>query len=317
VVQTLDLASRPRAAAVPLPRGAARSRSPIISWTLRVGTAAALGIDAAVHWQNASAYDAVTATLSQGELFRAEAVLAVAVGLLVLLWPRRGSWVAALGVGASALAAVLLYRYVDLGALGPLPNMYENTWQVPGKLLSAYAEGAAIVLAGLGLVVHRGVLPRGFRSRCVGVITVTEPHDWPLEQPAEGTLRPWYFRATGYLMVLFSDPEEAQRAQRGLLEHKVPQEELRLYESEEILRIVAQLQEERSIVAKAVAALVADPSVKQRFLAIARSGGATLWLVAPTRDRADYLVGLLADYSYSFLRYYGDDGVADVQRDAD
>jgi len=222
-----------------------------------------------------------------------------------------------LGVGASALAAVLLYRYVDLGALGPLPNMYENTWQVPGKLLSAYAEGAAIVLAGLGLVVHRGVLPRGFRSHCAGVITVTEPHDWPLEQPAEGTLRPWYFRATGYLMVLFSDPEEAQRAQRGLLEHKVPQEELRLYESEEILRIVAQLQEERSIVAKAVAALVADASVKQRFLATARSGGATLWLVAPTRDHADYLVGLLADYGYSFLRYYGDDGVADVQRDAD
>jgi hypothetical protein len=295
----------------------ALARSTIISWTLRVGTAAALGIDAAVHWQNASAYDAVTATLSQGELFRAEAVLAVAVGLLVLLWPRRGSWVAALGVGASALAAVLLYRYVDLGALGPLPNMYENTWQVPGKLLSAYAEGAAIVLAGLGLVVHRGVLPRGFRSHCAGVITVTEPHDWPLEQPAEGTLRPWYFRATGYLMVLFSDPEEAQRAQRGLLEHKVPQEELRLYESEEILRIVAQLQEERSIVAKAVAALVADASVKQRFLATARSGGATLWLVAPTRDHADYLVGLLADYGYSFLRYYGDDGVADVQRDAD
>jgi hypothetical protein len=302
---------------VPLPRGAARSRSTIISWTLRVGTAAALGIDAAVHWQNASAYDAVTATLSQGELFRAEAVLAVAVGLLVLLWPRRGSWVAALGVGASALAAVLLYRYVDLGALGPLPNMYENTWQVPGKLLSAYAEGAAIVLAGLGLVVHRGVLPRGFRSHCAGVITVTEPHDWPLEQPAEGTLRPWYFRATGYLMVLFSDPEEAQRAQRGLLQHKVPQEELRLYKSEEILRIVAQLQEERSILAKAVAALVADPSVKQRFLATARTGGATLWLVAPTRDHADHLVGLLADYSYSFLRYYGDDGVADVQRDAD
>jgi hypothetical protein len=147
------------------------------------------------------------------------------------------------------------------------------------------------------------------------VITVTEPHDWPLEQPAAGTLRPWCLRATGYLMVLFSDPEEAQRAQRGLLEREVPQEELRLYASEEILRIVARLQEERSILAKAVAALVADPSVKQRFLDTARTGGAILWLVAPTRDRADYLVGLLADYDYSFLRYYGDDGVADVQQD--
>jgi hypothetical protein len=71
--------------------------------------------------------------------------------------PRPGSWVAAFGVGASALGAVLVYRYVDVGALGPLPDMYENTWQVSGKLLSAYAEGAAVVLAGLGLLVHRGV----------------------------------------------------------------------------------------------------------------------------------------------------------------
>ena len=55
---------------------------------------------------------------------------------------------------------------------------------------------------------------------------MTEPHDWPLEQSAEGSLRPWYFRATGYLMVLFRRPEEAERAQRGLLEREVPQEEL-------------------------------------------------------------------------------------------
>ena len=58
-------------------------------------------------------------------------------------------------------------------------------------------------------------------------------------------------------------------------------------------------------------------SVKQRILDNARTGGAALWLVAPTRDRADQLVVLLADYGYSFLRYYGDDGVADAQRDAD
>ena len=141
-------------ATVPLHRGA-RARSVIGSWTLRIATAAALGIDAVVHWQNASAYDAVTGTISQGQLFRVEAALAVAVGLLVLVRPRPSSWLAALLVAASALAAVVLYRYVDVGALGPLPDMYENTWQVPGKLLSAYAEGAAVVLAGLGLLTHR------------------------------------------------------------------------------------------------------------------------------------------------------------------
>jgi hypothetical protein len=60
-------------------------------------------------------------------------------------------WVLRVGT-AAALGAVVLYRYVDVGVLGSLPDMYENTWQVPGKLLSAYAEGAAVVLAGLGLM---------------------------------------------------------------------------------------------------------------------------------------------------------------------
>jgi hypothetical protein len=99
----------------------------MVSWTLQVGTAAALGIDAAVHWRNASGYDDVKATVSQGALFRVAAGLAIAAGLLVLIRPRRSSWVAALLVAASALAAVLLYRYVDPGSLGPFPDLYENT----------------------------------------------------------------------------------------------------------------------------------------------------------------------------------------------
>jgi hypothetical protein len=149
------------------------------------------------------------------------------------------------------------------------------------------------------------------------VIVVTEPPDWPLEQSAEGTLRPWYLTATGYLMVLFRDHAEAQRAHLGLIERSVAPEELRLYKAEEILRNLARLQEERSILARAVAALAADPGTSKRFLDNAHTGGSALWLVAPTKDRADQLVGLLADYSYSFLRYYGQEGVSDLQRDAD
>jgi hypothetical protein len=146
---------------------------------------------------------------------------------------------------------------------------------------------------------------------------VTDRHDWPFEQSAEGTVRPWYLTATGYLVVLFADPAEARRARGGLLERGVPEQEARLYESEEILRILARLREQRSILARAVAALAADSGARQRFLDNARTGGAALWLVAPTRDRADQLVALLADYGYSSLRYYGEDGVADLQRDGD
>ena len=116
-------------------------------------------------------------------------------------------------------------------------------------------------------------------------------------------------------MVLFSHPDEAQRARSGLLEHGISQEDTRLYESEEILRILARAQQERSILAKAVFALAADPAVKQRILDNDRTGGAALWLAAPTRHRADHLVALLADHNDSSLRYSGDEGVADVQRD--
>jgi hypothetical protein len=165
---TRDQTGRAGAATVPGNRGGL-TRSAIGSWALRVATATALGIDALIHWQNASAYDAVRASISQGQLFRAQAALAVAVGLLVLVRPRPSSWLAALAVAASALGAVLLYRYVDVGALGPLPDMYENTWQVPGKLLSAYAEAAAIGLAGLGLLTHRSPGPnRSLQGAAIG-----------------------------------------------------------------------------------------------------------------------------------------------------
>jgi hypothetical protein len=146
---------------------------------------------------------------------------------------------------------------------------------------------------------------------------MTESHDWPFEQSAGGSLRPWYLTATGYLMVLFSDLHEAERARSGLVEGKVSEQDLRLYTSEEILRILDRLRRQRSILARAVAALAADPGARDRFLDNARAGGAALWLIAPARQRADQLVALLADYGYSSLRYYGEDGVADLQRDAD
>ncbi|HZD01447.1 MAG TPA: hypothetical protein VFA46_15010 [Actinomycetes bacterium] len=146
---------------------------------------------------------------------------------------------------------------------------------------------------------------------------MTEPHDWPFEQPAREALLPWYFTAAGYLAVLFRDPEEARRAQRDLLEHGVPAEDLRLYQAEETLRIAARLQQERSILAKAIAALVADRPARDRYLGNARAGGCALWIFAPTKDRADRLVRLLADYHYVSLRYYGDDDVKDVHGDID
>ncbi len=61
-------------------------------------------------------------------------------------------WALAALVTVSAVAAVVLYTYVDVGAVGPLQNMYEPIWQVPGKLVSACFEGAGGLLSVTGLL---------------------------------------------------------------------------------------------------------------------------------------------------------------------
>jgi hypothetical protein len=132
-------------------RGSPRSRA--AAWLLRLGTAALLAVDAYVHANDAGNYDFNGTTITQGTIFRIEAAVASLAALLVLVWRRRAGWLPALVTAGSALAAVLVYRYIDVGTLGPLPDMYEPTWDVPGKLLSAYAEGGATSLALLGLLI--------------------------------------------------------------------------------------------------------------------------------------------------------------------
>lgn len=120
-------------------------RRPAFSLALAVLTAALLGYDAYVHLHLASGYDAIGETVTQGALFRVEAGLALAAALLVLVSDSRPAWAAAGVTGLGGVAAVLLYRYVDVGALGPIPNMYEPAWY-HDKTWSAVAEGAAAVL---------------------------------------------------------------------------------------------------------------------------------------------------------------------------
>jgi len=117
-------------------RDSARSTA-VARRRLRVGVAATLAMDAYVHAQHARNYDFNGPTISEGSLFRIEAVAASLAAAVALLWHRRAGWLPELTVAASALAAVVIYRYINIGALGPLPNLYAPTWDVPGKQLSA------------------------------------------------------------------------------------------------------------------------------------------------------------------------------------
>lgn len=123
---------------------------------LAVVAAAGLAIDAFVHFDLASTYDPIrTSALSQGDLFRAEAVAATVAAVAVLLRPRRYTALFAFLVAAGGTAAVLVYAYVDVGAFGPVPDMYDPTWYTE-KTVSAWAEGVAAVAAlALLVLLHR------------------------------------------------------------------------------------------------------------------------------------------------------------------
>ncbi|MHA7299565.1 hypothetical protein, partial [Pseudarthrobacter sp. MDT3-1] len=117
---------------------------------LRVGVAAALVVSAVIHVQLAPGYQqAAPGGIGQGTLFLVQAGAAVLAAVFVLVTGSRAAFAAAAAVGLSSLAAVILYRYVQVPAIGPMPSMYEPVWYA-AKVLSAVAEAVAGALAVAG-----------------------------------------------------------------------------------------------------------------------------------------------------------------------
>ena len=81
----------------------------------------------------------------------------------VLLNPRRWSFLVAGLVAAVAAVAVITTTYVDFGAVGPLPDLYQPTWAAPGKTLSAAAEVCSTVLAIVGFCAASVARRRSYR----------------------------------------------------------------------------------------------------------------------------------------------------------
>lgn len=131
---------------------------------LRIVAAASLAVVAYVHLDLAGTYDAIAATVSQGALFRLEAALAVLAAVVVLVPAHRWTYLPALLVAAGSLAAVLVYRYVDVGALGPLPNMYEPVWFTQ-KTVAALAAALGMLAAAIGLATSRARRPAPTSTR--------------------------------------------------------------------------------------------------------------------------------------------------------
>lgn len=119
---------------------------------VRVAVVAALSIDAVIHLRLASNYQlAAPSGIGGGNLFRIQAVAAILIGIYLLVRPGRLAYAVAALVLLSAFVAVVLYRYVEVPTIGPIPSMYEPIWYGE-KTLSAVAEGVGGVLATVGVL---------------------------------------------------------------------------------------------------------------------------------------------------------------------
>ena len=144
----------------------------LIATVLRLFAATGLGIDAALHANLAPIYDGVRARVSEGDLFRIEAAFACLVGLALLVSGRRIVVASALLVASSAVFALLVSRYVDLGRIGPIPNLYEPAWY-PQKTVALVAELVTVASAGVLLVLPRIAVLRRRSARLAELVLVS------------------------------------------------------------------------------------------------------------------------------------------------
>lgn len=133
--------------------GHALTRPDLGRWVLRLLVASGLGLDAGIHIYLAPNRPP-GGTISQIDLFYIEGAVSSLALLLVLATGLRVAYAFAFLVAASALGAVVLYRYVDIGTLGPLPSMYEPFWYT-GKTVTAVAEAVAVVASAIGTLLPR------------------------------------------------------------------------------------------------------------------------------------------------------------------
>jgi glucan phosphoethanolaminetransferase (alkaline phosphatase superfamily) len=137
----------------------------MLQWILIALVVAGLVVDAVVHYDLASAFKHnKTSVLSEPTIFRIQATVSLLAALAVLARPRRYTAAFAFLVGASAFVAVVIYRYVNVGKLGPLPNMYDPYWAPAGKNLSAIGEAVAALAAAV-LFAMLSAATGGIRAR--------------------------------------------------------------------------------------------------------------------------------------------------------
>lgn len=132
-----------------LPQRTTRRLPDLLDIGLRILCAAGMAVDAFIHLRFAGDYDRIGSQITEGQLFRVEAVVAILAAIAIAVTSRRIVSALVFLVALSASAAVYSSVYVHIGAIGPFPDIYEPIWfsqKRAAAVTEAVAAASALVL---------------------------------------------------------------------------------------------------------------------------------------------------------------------------
>jgi hypothetical protein len=116
---------------------------------------------------------------------------------------------------------------------------------------------------------------------------------------------PWKFKPEGYLVVILSDADEAQRAEADLVTHGFAPRDIKLYTGKQILENYEVFARRRTTTDKLVGSVVDDSEGRELYLGYAREDRCAMWVRIPDEENVPKVLRVLADHEYVHTRYYG------------
>ena len=113
---------------------------------------------------------------------------------------------------------------------------------------------------------------------------------------------PWKFKPEGYLVVILSDADQAQRAEADLVAHGLAPRDIKLYTGKQILENYEVYQGRRSVTDKVVGAVTADSEGRELYLGYAREDRCAMWVRIPDENDVPKALRVLADHDYVHTR---------------
>jgi hypothetical protein len=125
--------------------------------------------------------------------------------------------------------------------------------------------------------------------------------------------RPWKFRPTGYLVVILSDADEAERGEADLVTRGFAPRDVKLYTGRQILENYEVYAARRKTTDKVVGSIVDDSEGRELYLDYARQGRSAMWVRIPNEEDVPKALRVLANHDYVHTRYYGSEQQTDFK----